>query len=82
VDAGPFLAERGIFFNFACFADKVGGHVYWIQHEETALDSTGEPMTCIGEFVSSPDIEIGDTGIAYIFYSPKTGETRMSPHYF
>jgi hypothetical protein len=88
VQGGPFLKEHSIYFNFACFADKRGGHVFWAQHENRLHDEhsfvsdTGEPLTYIGQFVSSPDIEIGDCGIAYLLYSPRTGETVMYPQCF
>jgi len=74
---GLFPAEHGIYFNFSCFADKVGGHLWWIQGDETPTDSGGRPMTYVGQFVGTDQIEIGDTGLAYLFYSPHTGETVM-----
>ncbi len=85
VTSGPFLREDYIADAFVCYADKVGGHVCWIHHEERLFDEnsfisdTGEPMTYIGQFTSSPDIEIGDFGLAYLLYSPRTGETIMYP---
>jgi hypothetical protein len=88
VDNGPFLGECSIYFNFSCFADKVGGRVFWIQHEERLFDENsfiseqGEPMIYIGQFVGSPDIEIGDCGLAYLLHSPRTGEIVMYPQWF
>jgi hypothetical protein len=83
---GPFLDESGVFFNFSCFADKIGGHCFRIQgHYDNYAppsDSRDQPMTYIGQFVGTSDVEIGDTGIAYIFYSPGTGETIMYPEWF
>jgi hypothetical protein len=94
--SGPFLAEHSIFFNFSCFADKVGGRVFWIQpgyasypsptpvlsDETSFISDQGERMTYIGQMISSPDIEIGDCGIAYILYSPRTDETIIDVQYF
>jgi hypothetical protein len=85
---GPFLHEHSIYFSFSCLADKVGGHVFWIQSEDRLFDENsfvskdGESMTYIGQFVGSPDIEIGDGGIAYLLYSPRTGNTIMYPQGF
>jgi hypothetical protein len=92
---GPFAAETEAFFNYSCFADKVGGRVFWIQpgytedmlspvltDEESFISDQGERMKYIGQLVSSPDIEIGDCGIAYILYSARTGETIMEPQWF
>jgi hypothetical protein len=81
-DNGPFLQEDSIFLNFTCFADKVGGHNFWIQGDRTPVDSNGQPMTYIGQMIGSRDIEIGDMGIAYLFFSPITGETVMEVQYF
>jgi hypothetical protein len=96
VNSGPFRQERGIFLNYSCFADKVGGHVFWIQpgydpkdlttpiltDENSFVTEEGERMTYIGQFTSSPDIEIGDSGLAYLLHSPRTGETIIDVQYF
>ena len=81
---GVFLNEYAIYTAFTCWADKVGGNIFWIHDYEdaTPTDSAGERMLYIGQFVGSEDIEIGDCGIAYLFYSPSTGETAMYPQYF
>lgn len=77
IDAtGGFRNEQGIYFNFSCFADKIGGHLFWIQSDETPRDASGEAMLYIGQTRGSPDVTIGDTGLVYFFYSPKTGETK------
>lgn len=85
-DSGAFLDECSIYFNFSCFADKIGGHVFRIQghyvDDEPPADSHGAPMVYIGQFVGSEDVEIGDCGIAYIYYSPTTEETVMYPEWF
>lgn len=72
-----FLREREIFQNFSVIGDKVGGHLFWIQGENIPIDSTGRPMTFIGQFTGSRDVAIGDAGLAYIFYSFYTGETEF-----
>lgn len=72
-----FLEERAIYLNFSCFGDKVGGRLFWIQNDDTPLDSRGEPMTFIGQLVGSSEVELGDAGVAYIFVSPNTGETKV-----
>jgi hypothetical protein len=88
VDSGPFLDEYSLHFNFSCFADKVGGHVFWIQprddlwNEPSYVSENGEPMMYIGQFTDSPDIEIGDCGLVYLLYSPRTGETIIEAQCF
>jgi hypothetical protein len=84
--ASGLFSEMGFLNNFSCLTDKVGGHVFWIQHEEgrcidenSFVSDEGEPMTYIGQLGDSPDIEIGDGGIAYLLFSPRTGETIMYP---
>jgi hypothetical protein len=72
-----FVQERGIYQNFVCFGDKIGGHIYWIQGDCTPKDSHGRPMRFIGQFTESNDVEIGDHGLAYIFYSAETNETEI-----
>jgi hypothetical protein len=79
VPDGPFYEENGIDMNFSCFADKIGGHVYRIQGGYQVNDSRGKPMEYIGQFIDSPDIEIGDCAVAYLYYSATNGETRMYP---
>jgi hypothetical protein len=85
VTSGPFLGETAIYEYFCCFANKRGGHVFWIQHEgrlddeHSFVSDAGEPMTYIGQFLDSPDIELGDSAVAYLLYSPRTGETIMYP---
>ena len=85
-DSGLFLDENSIYFNFSCLADKIGGHVFRIQghyvNDAPPNDTRGNPMIYIGQFIGSPDIEIGDCGIAYIYYSPATDETVMYPEWF
>src|SRR5262249_2644186 len=84
VESGPFLNECAVYTLFTCWADKVGGHIFWIHkyEDETPIDSAGNRMLYIGHFVGSEDIEIGDCGIAYLFYSPGTSETVMYPQWF
>jgi hypothetical protein len=79
-DRGPFLQERHIYDNFSCFADKVGGHIFWIQGNETPRDARGRPMQFIGQFQGTDDVSIHD-GLAYVFYSPRTAETRLVIQY-
>jgi hypothetical protein len=85
-DSGYFLDEDSIYRNFSCFADKIGGHVFRIQghyvDDAPPTDSRGHPMVYIGQFIASSDVEIGDGGIAYIYYSPATEETVMYPEWF
>jgi hypothetical protein len=89
VERGRFLDEgSSIYLNFSCFADKIGGHAFWIQNLEgqyqgnTFVSETGVRLSYIGQFRDSPDMEIGDLGLAYILYSQETGETIMDPHSF
>jgi hypothetical protein len=82
LQTASFLDEKGIFFNFTCFADKVGGHVFWIQEDNTPADSQGHPMVYIGQLTGSDDVHLGDCGLACIFYSPNTTETEMIIQFF
>jgi hypothetical protein len=86
VTSGPFLQETGIYANFACYAHKVGGRVFWLQHEDRLIDENsfvsdeGEPMTYIGQLIRSRELNaLTGLGIAYILYSPTSGETIMYP---
>lgn len=81
-DDADFSKEWGIYQNFACPLDKVGGHVHWIQNDDTPSDGNGNPMQFIGQFVGSPDIELGDGGIVYVFFSGETRETKAVLQYY
>ncbi len=72
-----FSEEQSLYLNFTCYATKVGGHVFWIQDKDVSLDRNGKPMMYIGQFLGTDDVELGDSGIAYLFYSPDTRETKL-----
>jgi hypothetical protein len=74
---GPFQNETGTFFNFSCFATKVGGRPFWIQSDEIPNDSSGQRMEFLGHWWGTDETEIGDCGLAYLFYSTNTNETAM-----
>jgi hypothetical protein len=83
IDAvGEFRREQQIYFNFSCFGDKIGGHVFWIQGDETPKDSAGQPMKYIGQSFGSRQIDIGDCGLVYFFYSETSRETKMAMQCF
>jgi hypothetical protein len=75
-DDADFSKEWGIYHNFACPLNKVGGHLNWIQGEETPCDKNGNPMQFVGQFLGSRDVELGDSGIVFVFFSEKTRETK------
>ena len=81
-DNPDFLKEWGIYQNFACPLNKVGGQIFWIQEDDTPRDSNNEPMRFIGQFIGSRDIELGDSGMVYIFFSDETRETKAVLQYY
>ena len=65
------------YFMFATPGTKVGGAPSWIQGDGTPTDSRGKPMQFVGQVGCYDLIPIGDSGEAYIYHSPKTGETTV-----
>jgi hypothetical protein len=72
-----FSEERSLYLVFTCYGTKVGGHIFWIQYEDIPTDRRGKSMIYIGQFLGHDDAELGDSGIAYIFYSLETHETKL-----
>jgi hypothetical protein len=62
---------------FASTSTKVGGGVFWIQSNPRLADTSGNPMRYIGQVSCNDFLEIGDSGVAYLLYSPATGETKI-----
>ena len=56
-DDADFLKESAIYQNFTCPLDKVGGHLRWIQSDETPCDGNGNPMQFVGQFTGSRDVQ-------------------------
>jgi hypothetical protein len=81
-DDPAFSKERGIDQFFTSPLDKVGGHLQWIQGDYTPTNARGAPMRYIGQLTGSRDIELGDGGIVYLFYSEETDETRFVLQYY
>jgi hypothetical protein len=75
-DDPDFSKEWGIYKNFTCPLSKVGGHIFWIQGDETPCDANGNPMHFVGQFIGSRDVELGDSGSIYVFFSDETRETK------
>jgi hypothetical protein len=75
-DDPDFLQEWGIYQYFTCPLNKVGGHLHWIQDDETPCDRNGDAMTYIGQFIGLDDVKLGDSGVVYVFFSDGTGETK------
>ena len=73
--------EKG-YFMFASGATKVGGGVFYIQGDPGVFDSEGNRMVFIGQVASTEFCEMGDSGIAYIHYSPVTQEIQIVVSYF
>jgi hypothetical protein len=71
-----FLKEQSIYFNFACCANKIGGRVFFIQGDGTPLDSQGRPMEFLCQLLGTRDVELGDSGAIYVFYSAMLKETK------
>ena len=69
--------ERSVYFNPCSVGDKVGGHFHFIQHDTPLLDSRNEAMICIGQITESEYMDLGDFGSGYIYWSPRTGETKI-----
>ena len=81
-DDPGFLNEGNIYQNFACPLTKVGGHVRWIQNDDTPVDQNGNPMHYIGQFIEPRDVELGDSGIVYLFYDSETRKTSSVLQYY
>jgi hypothetical protein len=81
-DDRHFSMEGSVYQNFTCSAPKIGGHVMWIQDAVIPVDSKGQPMTFIGQFFGTADVEIGDGGIAYIFFSEATAQTEVVVQFY
>ena len=64
------------YFTFATPATKVGGAPSWVQGACHWRDRDGNPMTFIAQ-IDDALIEIGDSGRAYVFYSPTTDEIAV-----
>lgn len=62
---------------YATPGTKVGGAPSWIQGDCTPEDENGRRMEFVGQFGCYDLIEIGDSGEAYVFISPASGETRV-----
>jgi hypothetical protein len=75
-DDADFSKEWGIHQNFACPLNKVGGHLRRIQSDDTPRDGNGNPMQFVGQFLGSRDVELGDSGTVYVFFSDETRETK------
>ena len=73
---GPFLWEDSLYRIVTAYTDKVGGHLGWIQFDSTPWDSRGNAMTYIGQMLEPPDFSFDDYGVAYIFFSEETGQTK------
>lgn len=65
------------YFLFATPGTKVGGAPSWIQGDCTPDDGEGRRMEFVAQFGCYDLIEIGDSGEAYVFISPASGETRV-----
>jgi hypothetical protein len=65
------------YFMFATPGTKVGGAPSWIQGDCTPDDREGRRMEFVAQFGCYDLIEIGDSGEAYVFISPASGETRV-----
>ena len=65
------------YFMFATPGTKVGGAPSWIQGDCTPEDGDGRRMEFVAQFGCYDLIEIGDSGEAYVFISPASGETRV-----
>jgi len=75
-DDPDFAKEWGIYNNFACPLNKVGGQIFWIQDDDTPRDENGDAMCFIGQFIGSRDVQFADTGTLYLFFSDGTRETK------
>lgn len=81
-DDPDFKKEHDIYSNFACPLNKIGGHLLWVQSDNTPTDRDGKPMQYIGQFTATRDEDLGDGGIVYIFYSAETRETKAVLQYY
>ena len=58
------------FTGITVFGSKVGGHLCWIQGDQTPLCRCRTPMRFIGQFFGDPALGtmFGDSGLAYLFH--------------
>ena len=84
LDHSAACAERFLdsseetYFMYAFRATKVGGGVFYIQGNPDVRDCEGNAMSYIGQVGCTEFFKMGDSGIAYLFYSPFTQETKIS----
>jgi hypothetical protein len=64
------------YFTFASPGTKVGGTPSWVQGACHLNDRSGVPMQFIAQ-IDHELIEIGDSGRAYVLFSPGTGEISV-----
>ncbi len=74
------VGERATYLNFACSADKVGGHANWIQGDEDfKRDYPTGDYVFIGQMTGDDEsLCRWDSPVVYLMYSPTTGETIAS----
>jgi hypothetical protein len=73
-----FAQEGSIYLTFSLFANKIGGHIFWIQGDQTPRDANGTPMRFIGQLLGTDDMELWDSGIIYVFFSEATRQTSLA----
>ena len=62
------IVGRRLYTAATVWGNKVGGHIFFIQNDETPRCSCRRTMRFVGQFVScDEDTAFGDSGIAYIF---------------
>jgi hypothetical protein len=78
------VAGKSFYLMATVAAYKIGGHVFWIQDDETPNCRCGGRMRFACQFLSPDDSTFGDSGIAYVFVCAalKCQDTRVVLQYF
>jgi hypothetical protein len=66
------------FFTFM-WSTKIGGHLLWIQDDETPTCRCGQKMHYLGQISGHGELEFGDCGVGYLFTCSKKrcSDTKM-----
>lgn len=66
-----FVLGRGAYMTATVYGCKIGGHLFWIQKDETPECACRKPMSFLGQFTGDGEqLGFGDSGIAYLFFCP------------
>jgi len=67
---------------FAFKGTKLGGAPGWVQSPRVPKDRNHQRMEFLAQISSTEFLEMADSGILYLFYSPETGETSKVVQFY